>query len=300
MTYRHVVVRNPARLSTRNEQLVIKQEEKVTIPLEDIATITLEDPAITLTHALLSKCTEYHVEIIVCDRKRMPSGILQPFHRHSRQQSVLEMQLGLHKPFKKRIWQKIIKRKIENQARCLELLHLGEEAEKLYTISQSVETADQTNREAYAAKLYFEQLFGLGFTRRIENIYNISLNYGYSIIRSLVARSLVRFGFTPSIGIFHDSKTNAFNLADDFMEVLRPFVDVVVRYNVRKDTEWGVEVRKHLFEILELEAGWKSERLSITHGVDFMVRSYVTACRQNNVDELILPELINLNTHSYE
>lgn len=300
MTYRHIVIRKGAKLSTRYEQLLIKQDNEVSIPLEDIATITLEDPAITVTHALLSKCTEYHVEIIVCDRKRMPSGILQPFNRHSRQQTVLEMQLGLHKPFKKRIWQKIVVRKIENQARCLELLHFGEEAEKLYAISRSVESGDRTNREAYAAKLYFEQLFGLGFSRRTDNIYNIALNYGYSIMRSLVARSLVRYGFTPSLGIFHDSQTNAFNLADDFIEVLRPFVDVTVRYNVQRDTEWGTEVRKHLFEILELEAGWKNERLSITHGVDFMIKSFVSSCRQKIVDELILPELINLNTHTYE
>lgn len=300
MTYRHIVIRKGAKLSTRNEQLVINQDEKVSIPLEDIATVTIEDPAITITHGLLSKCTEYHVEVIVCDRKRMPSGILQPFHRHSRQQEVLEMQLGLYKPFKKRIWQKIVVRKIENQARCLELLHLGEQAEKLYSISRSVESGDRTNREAYAAKLYFEQLFGLGFTRRAESVYNISLNYGYSIMRSLIARSLVRYGFTPSIGIFHDSKTNAFNLADDFIEVLRPFVDVVVRYNVDQDTDWGPDVRRHLFGLLELEAGWKNERLSITHGVDFMIRSFVSSCRQNDVNELILPELINLSTHKYE
>lgn len=300
MSYRHLVIRKPAKLSTSNEQLVIKQDEKVSIPLEDICTITLEDPAITVTHALLSKCTEYHVEMIVCDRKRMPSGIVQPFHRHSRQQSVLEMQMGLHKPFKKRIWQQIVIRKIENQARCLELLHFGEEAEKLYSISRSVESGDRTNREAYAAKLYFELLFGLGFQRRKENIFNTSLNYGYSIIRSLVARALVRYGFTPSIGVFHDSKLNAFNLADDFIEVLRPFVDVVVRYNVDAETEWSAEVRKHLFEVLEIEAGWSNERLSVTHGVDRMISSYVSACRQRDAKLLILPELVNLSAHTYE
>lgn len=300
MTYRHLVIRKPAKLVTRNEQLVIKQNEEVTIPLEDICSVTLEDPAITLTHALLSKCTEYHVEIIVCDRKRMPSGILQPFHRHSRQQSVLEMQLGLHKPFKKRIWRKIVIRKIENQARCLELLHLGDEAEKLYSISRSVESGDRTNREAYAAKLYFELLFGLGFQRRTDNIFNISLNYGYSIMRSLIARSLVRYGFTPSLGVFHDSKTNAFNLADDFIEVLRPFVDVVVRYNVDIETEWSAAVRQHLFKMLEIEAGWNNERLSVTHGVDHMVSSFVSACRQQDANLLILPELVNLTAHSYE
>lgn len=300
MAFRHIVIRNPAKLSTANDQLVIKQEESIRIPLEDICTITLEDPAITVTHALMSKCTEYHVEIIVCDRKRMPSGIVQPFHRHSRQKSVLDMQWNLGKPFKKRVWQKIVVRKLENQARCLELLHKGDEAQKIYRISCSVESGDRTNRESYGAKLYFEFLFGKDFQRREENIYNISLNYGYSIIRSLVARSLVRYGYTTSIGIFHDSQTNAFNLADDFMEVLRPFVDVIVAMNVNDNTEWSAQVRKLLFSVLDMEAAWKNERLSITHGVDNMIKSFVSACRQENVDYLVLPELITTDRHQYE
>lgn len=300
MAYRHIVIRNPAKLTTRNEQLMISQEVLTSIPLEDICTITLEDPAITVTHGLLSKCSEYHVELIVCDRKRMPSGIVQPFYRHSRQQAVLEMQLNLGKPFKKRIWQKIVIRKLENQARCLELIHQGEEAQTLYAISRSVESGDRTNREAYGAKVYFEVLFGTKFQRREDNIYNISLNYGYSIMRSLVARSLVRFGLTPTFGIFHDSQTNAFNLADDFMEVLRPFVDAVVAMNVNENAEWSADVRKALFEILEIEAAWNRQRLNITHGVDNMIKSFISSCRQKDVNELILPELINLNIHSYE
>src|SRR5690625_4368570 len=162
MAYRHLIIRNPAKLSTSREQLVIKQEESIKIPLEDIVTITLEDPAITITNALLSKCTEYHVEMIICDRKRMPSGMVQPFHRYSRQQTALELQQALSKPYKKRIWQKIVIRKLENQARCLDLIHKGEEAQKLYAISRSVESGDRTNREAYGAKLYFEILFGKG------------------------------------------------------------------------------------------------------------------------------------------
>ncbi|HHU18973.1 MAG TPA: type II CRISPR-associated endonuclease Cas1 [Bacilli bacterium] len=300
MAYRHIVIRNPAKLSTANEQLVIKQEEAIKIPLEDIVTITLEDPAITITNALLSKCTEYHVELIICDRKRMPSGIVQPFHRHSRQKAVLEMQLSLSKPFKKRIWQKVVVRKLENQARCLELNHMGEEAQKVYAISRSVESGDRTNREAYGAKIYFELLFGKGFQRREENVYNICLNYGYSIIRSLVARALVRYGFTPSYGVFHDSQTNAFNLADDFMEVLRPFVDVIIVSNVTEDDEWTPEIRKLLFHVLDIEAVWNGEKLSVTHGVDNMIKSFVSASRQQDASLLILPELTNLKAHRYE
>lgn len=300
MAYRHLVIRKPAKLSTRYEQLVIKQEQEVKIPLEDICTITLEEPAVTVTGALLSKCTEYHVEIIVCDQKRMPSGIVQPFHRHSRQKVVLETQLNLAKPFKKRAWQKIVIRKLENQARCLELLHKGEEAQKLFSISRSVESGDRTNREAYGAKLYFQLLFGAGFHRRADNVFNTSLNYGYSIIRSLVARSLVRYGFSPSYGIFHDSQTNAFNLADDFMEVIRPFVDVTVAKHVIDESEWSSEIRKKLFDVLDIEAIWRSERLSITHGVDNMIKSFVSACRQQDANLLSLPELVNLDSHTYE
>lgn len=300
MAYRHLVIRKPAKLSIRHEQLLIKQEESVTIPLEDIATITLEDPAITITNSVLSKCTEHHVELIICDKKRMPSGIVQPFNRHSRQKSVLELQMDLGKPFKKRIWQKIVIQKLQNQARSLELLHKGEDAHKIYAISRSVESGDRTNREAYGAKIYFESIFGRGFQRRQENVYNIAMNYGYSIIRSLVARSIVRYGFTPSFGIFHDSQTNAFNLADDFMEVIRPFVDVTIAKNVNDDDEWSSDIRKVLFEVLEIEAVWNDDRLNVTHGVDNMIKSFVSACRQQNANTLILPELINITKHAYE
>ncbi|HDX9579619.1 TPA: type II CRISPR-associated endonuclease Cas1 [Bacillus pseudomycoides] len=300
MAFRHIVIRNPSKLSTRDEQLLIQQEETARIPLEDICTITIEDPAITITTALLSKCVEYHVELIICDRKRLPAGILQPFHRHSRQKAVLDVQLGLSKPFKKRIWQQIVTRKIENQARCLDLVNKGEEAQKLYAISKSVESGDRTNREAYGAKVYFTALFGPNFYRRQDDVRNISLNYGYSLVRSLTARALVRYGFTPSIGVFHDSQTNAFNLADDFMEVLRPFVDVIVALNVSDEAEWDSKIREQLFSVLNIEAVWKEERQSITNGVEQMVKSYVSACRQNDASLLVLPELITLRPHTYE
>ncbi|WP_141604671.1 type II CRISPR-associated endonuclease Cas1 [Terrilactibacillus laevilacticus] len=300
MAYRHIVIRNPGKLATRDEQLLIVQEDTIRIPLEDICTITLEEPAVTITSSLLSKCTEYHVELIICDKKRMPSGIVQPFNQHSRQKVVLELQLKLPKPFIKRIWQNIVIRKLENQGRCLELLNKSDDAEKLFAISRSVESGDKSNREAYGARFYFISLFGRHFQRREDNVRNIALNYGYSIMRSLVARSLVRYGFNPCYGVFHDSQTNAFNLADDFMEVLRAFVDVTVAKYVKEDEEWSSEIRQKLFSILNVEAMWSGERQSITNGVDQMVKSYVSACRQRDASLLQLPELINLNNHSYE
>ncbi|GAB2536076.1 type II CRISPR-associated endonuclease Cas1 [Gracilibacillus alcaliphilus] len=300
MAYRHIIIRNPAKLSVRNNQLIIKQENSVQIPLEDICTLTIEDPAITLTGVLLSQCAAHNVELIVCDQKRIPSATLQPFHQHSRQKAVLDMQIGLSKPFKKRIWQKVVQAKIENQARCLELTYQSEEADVLYTLSKQVESGDRTNKEAYAAKYYFNKLFGDQFTRRRDDPQNIALNYGYSLIRSLVARALVRYGFMPSLGIFHDSQTNAFNLADDFMEPLRPFVDYTVATYVKGDTVWDSEIKEKLFRILSYSAYWKGEKQSITNGVDWMVKSYVAACRNGDPKFIVLPELKSLELHVYE
>ncbi|UOR10508.1 type II CRISPR-associated endonuclease Cas1 [Halobacillus amylolyticus] len=300
MAYRHIIIRNPAKLSVKNHQLVIKQEETVQIPIEDVCTLTIEDPAITLTGVLLSECAAHHVEVIVCDQKRTPSALLQPFHQHSRQKAVLDMQVGLSKPFKKRVWQKIVRTKIENQARCLDLMFQSDKANLLYSISRQVESGDRSNREAYAAKYYFNQLFGGEFTRRREDVHNISLNYGYSLIRSLVARALVRYGYTPSLGVFHDSQTNAFNLADDFMEPLRPFVDLTVAMYVDKEEEWSRDIKEKLFNILSYSAFWKGEKQSITNGVDLMMKSYVATCRNGDVSMLVLPELRALEQHVYE
>ncbi|GAE93178.1 CRISPR-associated protein [Gracilibacillus boraciitolerans JCM 21714] len=170
MAYRHIVIRNPAKLSVKNKQLVIKQNDSIQVPLEDICTLTIEDPAITLNGVLLSECAKNHVELIVCDQKRIPNAILQPFHQHSRQRVVLDMQYSLSKPFKKRIWQKVVQSKIENQARCLELAYLSVQADTLYTMAKQVESGDRTNKEAYAAKYYFIKLFGgEHFTRRRDD-----------------------------------------------------------------------------------------------------------------------------------
>lgn len=300
MAYRHIVIRNSAKLSVRNQQLVIKQKDSVQIPLEDICTLTIEDPAITLTGVLLSECARYHVELIVCDQKRIPNATLQPFHQHSRQKVVLDMQYNLSKPFKKRIWQKVVQAKIENQARCLELAYLSNEADALYTMVKQVESGDRTNKEASAAKYYFIKLFGDHFTRRRDDPQNIALNYGYSLIRSLVARALVRYGFTPSLGVFHDSQTNAFNLADDFMEPLRPFVDITVARYVKEDCDWNNAIKEKLFNVLSYSSFWKGEKQSITNGVDWMVKSYVSACRNGDAKLLVLPELKSLEIHAYE
>ncbi|WP_339213396.1 type II CRISPR-associated endonuclease Cas1 [Ornithinibacillus sp. FSL M8-0202] len=298
MSWRHIMITNNARLSVKHSQLVIEQEETFTIPLHDLASIMIEAPAVTITANVLSACAEYKVSIYTCNRKKLPNGVWTGYNQHSRQLMVLETQLSLSKPFKKRIWQQIIKQKIINQAKCLEL-HEKEGVEELRRISKTVESGDASNREAVAAKLYFSRLFDSNFIRRSEDPINRLLNYGYSIMRGLVARSLVNYGLNPCLGLYHDNQLNAFNLADDFMEILRPVVDCYVA--AQEDTEqWSVEIRADLVNLANTSIMISNEKYSVTTAIDEMVKSFISCCRNQDYTLLKLPNLLPLRVHQYE
>ncbi|MBM7109707.1 CRISPR-associated endonuclease Cas1 [Brevibacillus laterosporus] len=286
-------------MSIRLNQLVVKQEEEVTIPLEDIASIVVEENQVVLTAALLSKCSEYGIGLYTCDEKHLPNGVLLPFQSHSRQLRVLETQYNLSKPFKKRVWQKIIKTKIMNQALCLSYLDKTGESE-LLAIRNTVDSGDSTNREAYAAKVYFQHLFGKRFIRREDHIINHSLNYGYSILRGNVARVLVQYGFFPCLGIDHHNENNAFNLADDFMEVFRPLVDLFVVIHFHEEMEFTPKWRAGLYNVVNHQVELEGERYSCNRAIEEMIKSYVTACRTNMYERLSTPTLLPLKIHSYE
>lgn len=298
MSWRHIMIINNARLSVSRSQLVIEQEEVVTVPLQDIASILIEASAVTITANLLTSCAEHKVSLFTCDSKKLPVGIWTGFHQHSRQLKVLETQLALSKPFKKRLWQQIIKQKIVNQAKCLEIME-REEAGELRKMEKTVESGDATNREAVAAKLYFKSLFDSSFTRRSTDPTNRLLNYGYAILRGLAARSLTNYGLTTSLGIYHDNQLNAFNLADDFMEVFRPIVDLHVA-TCEDIGKWDSETRAGLANLVNTDMLIAGEKHSVTAAVDEMVKSFVTSCRQQDYSYIKLPELLPVRVHQYE
>ncbi|KXG09900.1 CRISPR-associated endonuclease Cas1 [Anoxybacillus sp. P3H1B] len=293
------MIRKPSKLSIRYNQLVIEQEEAVSIPLEDICSILIEEPAVTVTSVALSKMAEYNIALFTCDQKRLPNGVFNTFQKHSRQLSVLYMQYAYTKPFKKRIWQQIVIQKLINQGKCLEFLN-KEGAEDLYRISKTVDSGDTNNREAYGAKKYFHYLFGSQFTRRSDNTINIALNYGYAIMRGIVARSLVNYGFFPCIGIHHDNDLNKFNLADDFMEVLRPLVDLYVAQHVNPDDEFSASIRADLYNLANVDILINDETLTVVNAVEEIAKSFVTASKTQNPSCLKLPKLLPLQLHVYE
>lgn len=302
MGFRNIYIANQASLSIQHEQLVIKNEHKYTIPLEDIATVLIENLQAEITAYTLSKFSQHNITVWVCDEKHLPCGILQPFSQHSRQLSVINAQIEATQPFKNRMWQQIVKQKITNQGKCLEILGKYGEADYMYALAQNVSSGDKDNKESVAAKYYFKVLYGKQFTREKEIGINSALNYGYAIMRGAVARSLAHYGLQPSLGIWHHSELNGFNLADDFIELIRPLVDLwVVLQQEQIEDELTTEIKEQLVSLLGHDMLIQHARYNIHNVCDRMIKSYVSALQQRSpYANLVLPELIPLQEHQYE
>ncbi len=228
MAWRSVVISKPAKLTLKNRSLVVEQEQgTASVPLEDIAAIVIDQPQVTLTAALLVACAERQVAVITVDDSHTPNGIFLAHTPHSRALKIMRGQLAMSEPHKKRLWQLIVKQKMTNQAQLLSQLQ-HPIAQTIKSLAAQVRSGDPDNFEAQAAQLYFPALFGKSFTRDDACFANSALNYGYAIVRSAIARSLVSYGFLPAFGLHHCSELNAFNLADDFIEPYRILVDACV------------------------------------------------------------------------
>jgi len=236
---------NPAYLSMQNEQLVVKlpgvekndslpasfkRNSEITLPIEDLGIIILDNKQITITHGLIEKLLDNNVAIITCDSKRMPAGLIFPLCSNTIQNERFRMQLTASEPLKKQLWQQTVKAKIINQAEVLKHYRSCNTDNLMYWAS-NVRSGDPDNFEGRAAAYYWSQSFPKieNFTRDREGIEpNNLLNYGYAILRAIVARALVASGLLPTLGIHHHNRYNAYCLADDMMEPYRPFVDQIV------------------------------------------------------------------------
>ena len=209
--------------------------------------------------------------------------------------------MSVARPLQKRLWQQIVIQKIKNQALCLGLLKKPG-YDELLNMCKEVQSGDRTHVEAKAAALYFRNMYGMGFSRGDDNIVNSALNYGYAIIRGMIARSVVCYGLEPSIGMFHCSELNSFNLVDDMIEPFRPIVDLYVSRNfdiAEVDTGLHPEIKKGLYGIINYDMSVKGEKRIISNCIDMLVSSYSSAL-QGQRAELDLPELMELQVHSYE
>lgn len=261
MIKRTLLFSNPAHLSVRKQQLVVRypeEETEATVPIEDVGIVILEHRQITLTHALISRLLGNNAALVTCDSHHLPQGMMLNLNGHSEQQEHFRTQIAATEAMKGRFWQQTVRAKIHNQAALLKAN--GLEVENMERWAQKTASADPDNFEARAAAWYWQKLFVdfiKNFKRgRFEGEPNNLLNYGYTILRSVIARSLVGSGLLPAFGYHHRNKYNAYCLADDVMEPYRPFVDQLVVEIVHSESDYGTlttELKKKLLQIPVLD-----------------------------------------------
>lgn len=281
-------------LSLKNAQIVISfkenEREKTTIPIEDVGYVILENQQIIITLPLLNALIDNNVALIVCDRNFMPHCQLQPLSANTTQAECYKNQIKASEPLKKNLWKQVVEAKIENQSKLL--LKLGKDGNLLKPFFKSVKSGDSENKEGLAARLYWKELFP-NFVRNSggEDFINAFLNYGYTILRAAVARSLMGSGLYPAFGIFHRNRYNAFPLADDIMEPYRPYVDELVYHLVEKgEIEINTKNKSELIKILTQDVLFDSIKRPLDIGLTTTTSSLVK-CFAGESKKLLYPRI---------
>lgn len=292
---------NPAYLSLKDSQLVIKSpsiEETRTASIEDIGFVILDSSQITLSNALLSALVENNCAVMTCGKTHLPEGLFLPLSGNVLQSERFQAQIEASIPLKKQLWQQTIKQKILNQVGVL-ILKCGIPAKNMLAWANDVKSGDSENKEAVAAAYYWKEIFPEidGFSRDRYGVFpNNFLNYGYAILRGVVARALVASGLLPTLGIHHHNRYNAYCLADDIMEPYRPFVDKLVLEFLENDKdcpkELTTDVKKYLLQIPVMEVRIDGKRSPLMNAVATTTTS-LYRCYAGETRKLIYPEVLD-------
>ena len=297
MVKRTLYFGNPAYLKTKSEQLIIEKGddgEVISVPIEDVGLIILDHAQITITSGLIAKLLEKNVAFISCDSAHHPTGLMLNLDGHTLQSRQFAAQLEASLPMKKQLWQQTITAKIYNQASLLK--QLGKENKLLLNLAKDVRSGDSENHEAKAASYYWKNLFPpfVQFRRdRFGLPPNNMLNYGYAILRAIVARNLVGSGLLPTLGIFHRNQYNAYCLADDIMEPYRPFVDKLVCTLIdplEPAFELTPEIKKKLLTIPAMDVFINGDKSPLMIGVQ-RTTSSLAKCFEGKAKNIVYAEL---------
>ena len=308
MIKRSLYFGNPAYLSLKLRQLVIKKPEVKgdmpdfddagtfrevvkTIPIEDIGLIVLDCPQITVTEGLLEALLENNCAVVTCDKSHLPVGLLLPLYGNKVQAERYSEQIAASLPLKKQLWQQTVQSKIRNQAAMLKYV-TGNDAKNMLIWADSVKSGDTDNLEGRAAAFYWKSVFvdNPHFLRGDDDIVNVMLNYGYAIVRAIVARALVGTGLIPTLGIHHHNRYDAYCLADDIMEPYRPYVDRLVVEIVEDGVpeKLDVNIKRRLLELPVKEVVIDGMRRPLMLAVSQTVNS-LQKCFSGELRKLVYP-----------
>ena len=262
-----------------------------TVPVEDIGFVLLENQQISITIPLLNALADNNVAVILCTDKMMPNAMFLNLDSNSVQGERYRDQINASEPLKKNLWKQTVEAKIRNQAALLD--KLDKDGSQLKPYWQNVKSGDADNREGIAAKIYWDALFGDDFMRyRTGGSPNEMLNYGYTILRAAVARSLMGSGLFPALGIYHRNRYNAFPLADDIMEPYRPYVDeIVFDLYANGETELNKDVKAELLKLLYVDTVFDKVTRPLDVGLSVTTAS-LAKCFSGEQKKIIYPLLV--------
>lgn len=282
MSWWIVVVHNTAKLDLQLQYLVVRSEMKTQkIHISEIALLLVESTSVSLTVGLLAELTRQKVKVIFCDHKRNPSSELISYYGSHDTSNKIRTQITWPQSVKEAVWTEIVREKINKQAEFLLERGKNTEAALLRDYVQQIQWNDATNREGHAAKVYFNALFGMDFSRSQDCPINAALNYGYSLMLSAINREIVMNGYITQLGLFHDNMFNQFNLGSDLMEPYRVLVDRKVCE--MKPIEFEHEQKMKLVALLNEEIIMEGKHFVILNAIKQYVKSVFDALNESDI-----------------
>lgn len=275
MSFRTIVISNQSKLSYKNRFLVVKQDnDEKYVHLSEIDTIIVDSIAVSISTYLLKELSDSKINIIFCDEKHNPFGELSSYYSSHNTSKKIQKQINWLKENKDKMWQNIIKNKIINQALMMKKIN-SNKYELLLTYIEDVLSADKTNREGHAAKVYFNELFGKDFVRNESDNINAALNYGYAILLSTINKEVISNGYLTQIGIHHKNEFNEFNLSCDLMEPFRIVIDNFVYYNQEK--ELNTEFKLDIVNIFNSRYTYENKKYTLKDIIKLYVKNTLEA-----------------------
>ena len=289
MSWRTVVISNRCKLDLSMGFMVVRGEDTKRVFLDEISVLMIENPAVSMTGCLLSELTKRKVRIIFCDEKRSPYAELQPYNGSHDCSRKIKLQAAWSDDVKYSVWTEIVAEKIRNQAKFLKEQGLEKESGMLNDYVSEIVFGDETNREGHAAKVYFNALFGMSFSRGQENPINAALNYGYGILLSAFNREVTLAGFLTHLGLFHDNMFNPYNLSCDLMEPFRIAVDrLVVSMAV---SEFGKPEKAEIISLLSAPVNIGGCEQTLLNAVKIYTKSVFDAIGDGDVSLIKFAEI---------
>lgn len=280
MSWRVVVIESQSKLDYKMGYLVVRSLDTKRILLDEIAVLMIENPAVSLTGILMEELIVRKVKVIFCDTKRNPIAELIPHHGSHDSSAKIRVQITWEQTTKDNIWRDIVSEKIRKQADFLQEIGHEEQAMMLTEYTGQIELADATNREGHAAKVYFNALFGMDFTRSADTPINAALNYGYSIVLSAFNREVCANGYLTQLGIFHNNMFNHFNLSCDLMEPFRVLVDRMV-YRMQP-IEFGKDEKHEMWKLLDQKVEIDGQDQFVMNAIKIYTKSVLDAINEGD------------------